>query len=95
MTAGCHLLEVEGFGRFEVPDGETLLVACEDHGVPMESACGGFACCNSCRVEVVRGEEHLSGQVEEEDPFLDAPHQRLGCQARLLGPVVVRLAPGM
>ncbi len=59
----------------------------------MDSACGGFACCNSCRVEVLSGA--LSPLLPEEEPFLDAPAQRLGCQARLLGGLVaVRLAPG-
>ena len=76
------------------PVGPTLLEACEGADVPMESACGGFAACNSCRVEVIRGAEGLSPRQPEEEAFLDAPTQRLGCQARVGGDVVVRLAPG-
>ena len=38
--------------------------------------------------------EHLTPLVPEEEPFLDGPDQRLGCQARVQGPVHVRLAPG-
>ncbi len=73
----------------------TLLEVCEEHGVDMECACGGFACCNSCRVEVIEGAQNLSTVEEDELPFLDGIHQRLGCQARLLGPVSLRLDPGM
>jgi len=85
-------LVVEGYDPVEIPAGTTLLEACEEGDIPMESACGGFACCNSCRVEVIEGE--LTECVDEELPFLDAPGQRLGCQASILGSVVVRLAPG-
>jgi ferredoxin len=71
----------------------SLLEACEAAGIPMDSACGGFAACNSCRVDVISGA--LTPLDELELPFLDAPGQRLGCQARLVaGPVAVRLAPG-
>lgn len=87
-------LSVEGWADFEVPVGSSLLEACEAVGVPMDSACGGFACCNSCRVEVLSGADGLTPRTPEEDPFLDAPDQRLGCQARLRGPVAIRLAPG-
>lgn len=89
-------LTVEGWAPFAVPADTTLLDACDGHGVPMTSACGGFAACNSCRVEVVSGGDGLTGQLPEEDAFLDAPGQRLGCQARVRAGarVVVRLAPG-
>ncbi len=82
-----------GTVRIEAAAGTSLLEACEAAGIPMESACGGFACCNSCRVEVESGE--LTPLLPEEEPFLDGPRQRLGCQARVVGgPVSIRLAPG-
>jgi ferredoxin, 2Fe-2S len=87
-------VRVEGYPPILVEPGCTLLEACEGHGVPMGSACGGFAACNSCRVDVVLGQEHLSARLPEEEPFLDAPAHRLGCQSRVLGAVTVRLAPG-
>lgn len=87
-------VRVEGFAPFDADPESTLLELCEDHGVPMDSACGGFAACNSCRIEVLAGTENLTEQLPEEDAFLDAPNQRLGCQVRVLGPVSVRLAPG-
>jgi 2Fe-2S ferredoxin len=89
-------LTFEGHPPFAVEAGVTLLEACEHGGVPMTSACGGFAACNSCRVQVVSGASGLTPQVVEEEAFLDGPAQRLGCQARVVAgaDVVLRLAPG-
>lgn len=72
--------------------GQTLLEVCDEHGIPMETACGGFAACNSCRVRIVSGQ--LSEVDDAERAFLDGPGQRLGCQARVTGDVVVELDPG-
>lgn len=72
--------------------GQTLLDVCDTYGLPMETACGGFAACNSCRVRVMEGP--LSPLDEAETPFLDRADQRLGCQARVVGPVRLRLDPG-
>ena len=85
---------VAGFEPFEVAVGTVLLDACEAGGVPIDSACGGFAACNSCRV-AVRDMSALSPLVEEEEPFLDAPDQRLACQCEVLGDLEIALAPGM
>jgi ferredoxin len=85
---------VEGYGSVRTTCGTTLLEACEAAAIPIDSACGGFAACNACRVEVLDGADGLSPRLPEEDPFLDADDQRLACQARILGPVSVRLAPG-
>jgi 2Fe-2S ferredoxin len=90
-----YRVTVLGHPPLDVAADTTLLDACQDHGLPMESACGGFAACNSCRVDVLSGADHLSERQDEELPFLDAPDQRLGCQARVRGPVTVRLAPGL
>lgn len=85
-------LMVEGFAPAEVEEGQSLLEACEGVGIPMDSACGGFACCNSCRVDVIAGD--LSPRIDEEIAFLDHEGQRLGCQAMVIGDVTIRLAPG-
>ncbi|MCB9677900.1 MAG: (2Fe-2S)-binding protein [Alphaproteobacteria bacterium] len=90
-----HRVEVEGWPAFEMGPDETLLEGCEEAGVPMDSACGGFAACNACRVQVLVGAESCNPLLDEEIPFLDGPDQRLGCQLRVSGPVVLRLAPGM
>lgn len=87
-------VEVEGYPKIACPVGASLLEVCESASIPMQSACGGLAACNSCRVEVLRGADQLTELLPEEEPFLDSPTQRLGCQARVQGDVVVRLAPG-
>ncbi len=70
-----------------------MLEVCDEQGIPMESACGGFAACNSCRVKVLDGK--LSPLLEEETAFLDRPDQRLGCQAKVCGPLKIALDPGI
>jgi ferredoxin len=92
-SEAIHRVSVEGFARFTAKPNEILLQACERAGVPMESACGGFAACNSCRIEVLSGASELSPLLSEELPFLDSKSQRLGCQVRILGDVEVRLVP--
>ena len=83
----------EDLGASVIADvGSTLLEVCDAHGLPMETSCGGFAACNSCRVRLVRGE--LGPLDPAEVAFLDRGDQRLGCQARVIGDAVVRLDPG-
>lgn len=88
------VVSVEGHPPVEAAQGQLLLEICEAAGIEIEAACGGFACCNTCRVEVLSGAGALSDKLPEEDPFLDAPTQRLACQAQVWGPVAIRLAPG-
>jgi len=88
-------LVVEGEGTFQVDAGETLLDLCDALDLDMGSDCGGFAACNACRVKVLEGMENLSPLEEEERPFLDAPDQRLGCQALVTGDVRVAYDPGI
>ena len=85
---------VEGFPAVEVEPGQTVLEVCEGAAIPMDSACGGFAACNSCRIEVLEGDYRLSERLPEEELFLDTERQRLGCQARIRGDVTIRLSPG-
>lgn len=83
---------VELGAAVEAAPGTTLLTVAESAGVAMEAACGGFAACNTCRVEVVEGV--LSPLDSAELPFLDHEGQRLACQACVVGDVTVRCAPG-
>lgn len=86
---------IEGHATVDATAGETLLSVCVRSDVPMESACGGFAGCNSCRVRVLSGADQLTRLLPEEEPFLERPGQRLGCQACVKGDVAIRLEPGM
>lgn len=74
----------------------TLLDAAKELGFPLNHDCGGNASCTTCRVEVQSGGEHLSEIEFEEQDLLDREAlsdswHRLGCQARVLGDVVVRV----
>ena len=65
-------------------------------GFRLNHDCGGNASCTTCRVEVQMGHEHLSEIDFDEQDLLDRealtePWHRLGCQARVLGDVVVRV----
>lgn len=83
----------DDLGReFELAPGGTVLELAERENLPMDAACGGFATCNSCRVRVIGGRLDALDPVEE--PFLDRPDQRLGCQARVVADVVLVLDPG-
>lgn len=80
----------------EVDANLTLLEAAQALGFPLNHDCGGNASCTTCRVEVQNGGEQLSEIDFEEQDLLDREalsevRHRLGCQARILGDVVVRV----
>ena len=51
------ILNVEGVGEFEVPQGKRLVLALvQDAGIDQLHACGGNARCTTCRVEFLSGE---------------------------------------
>ena len=89
------------FLHSEVKSGEvdmntSLLDAAKALGVPLNHDCGGNASCTTCRVEVQMGHEQLSEIDFDEQDLLDRealsePWHRLGCQARVLGDVIVRV----
>lgn len=91
---GIVWIEVRGYARIACALDSTLLEAFESASIPIDAACGGFAACSSCRVDVLAGSENLSACSPEEEPFLDAKSHRLACQARAHGDVCVKLAPG-
>ena len=79
-----------------VTENLTLLEAAKELGFALNHDCGGNASCTTCRVEVQMGEDHLSEIDFEEQDLLDRealsePWHRLGCQAKVLGDVVVRV----
>ena len=74
----------------------TLLDAAKELGFPLNHDCGGNASCTTCRVEVQSCAEQLSEIDFEEQDLLDRealsePWHRLGCQAKVLGDVVVKV----
>ena len=82
----------------EVPANTSILHAAEALGFPLPHDCGGNASCTTCRVEVQSGGENLSEIDFDEQDLLDREnlvehYHRLGCQAKILGDVVVRVPP--
>jgi adenylate cyclase len=78
----------------EAAPGETVLEVARRTGVPLVSACGGEAACTTCRVLVTENPEGLAPPPPDEAAVLaplgaDAT-LRLGCRARVQGPVTVR-----
>lgn len=89
--------------RGDFPIGTTVLDAARSLGVYVESACGGRAICGRCQVRQSEGEfaklkissqaEHLSKFTDVEADFAEQEglrlDRRLGCQAKVLGDVVI------
>ncbi|MGB0909897.1 MAG: 2Fe-2S iron-sulfur cluster-binding protein [Nitrospirales bacterium] len=80
----------------EVPENMTLLEAADALGFSLTHDCGGNASCTTCRVDVAMGEDNLSEIDFEEQDLLDREaltesYHRLGCQARVMGDVIVQV----
>jgi ferredoxin, 2Fe-2S len=80
----------------EVEANLSLLDAAKALGFRLNHDCGGNASCTTCRVEVQEGHEQLSEIDFDEQDLLDREAlseawHRLGCQARVLGDVIVRV----
>jgi ferredoxin, 2Fe-2S len=83
----------------EVETNTSLLEASKLLGCSLNHDCGGNASCTTCRVEVQIGAENLSEIDFDEQDLLDRealsdPWHRLGCQAKVLGDVVVLVPEG-
>jgi uncharacterized 2Fe-2S/4Fe-4S cluster protein (DUF4445 family) len=78
-------------GRGEVSEGTTILEACRELGVGIESLCGGMRACGKCKIKLVEG--RLSAFNDEESKFITGAEKadgyRLGCAAQIKGDVLV------
>ena len=97
MPRVTFLLPEGRSGEIEV--NTSLLEASKLLGCRLNNDCGGNASCTTCRVEVQMGAENLSEIDFDEQDLLDRealsePWHRLGCQAKVLGDVVVRVPEG-
>jgi ferredoxin len=75
----------------QVASGTTVLDAALSLGVRISHVCNGGGTCSTCRVEVVTGPESLTPTEPNEEAYSMGPGVRLGCQARVLGDVGVRV----
>ena len=76
-----------------VPRGWSVLEASRSHHVAHVALCGGRARCSTCRVRVMRGEEHCPAPGATERATLERIHAgagiRLACQLRPAGDIAV------
>jgi iron-sulfur cluster assembly accessory protein len=82
--------------KLSLRDGEILLDSLLGRGVDIAHDCGGVLACTSCRVVIRAGLEHLETPSNDELDLLDradsmAPHERLACQVRGTGDVLVEI----
>ncbi len=95
QPSGPVIISFEGSGEASFEAGTTLLDAAHKLDVGMSSYCGGHCSCGTCRIEVVSGAENLSEMRGNEQLVLGnaqvANGDRLACQARVQGPVTVRV----
>ncbi len=92
-------------GRFAV--GTPVLSAARQLGVDLDSVCGGRGICSKCQISPGYGEFPKHGVTVDEDALSDwngvedrykrirglAPGRRLGCQAQVMGDVVIDVPP--
>lgn len=79
----------------EVADGYALIDMCEDYDTSILFGCRDGAC-GACMVKVIEGSEHLSPMQDNEKDFLETmaarPDERLACQCKVYGDVVLEVA---
>jgi len=84
ICASAHAID----GAAGPPLPERLQAIAREHAM---AVCGGNGICSTCRVEVVVGEENLTPINPQEIAYDLGQCGRLGCQARILGNVGVRV----
>jgi ferredoxin, 2Fe-2S len=95
IPEGPFSLEFEGHAPIPVPGGTTILAGAGAAGVDLDHYCGGMASCGTCKVSVVTGAENLMDADGREQMVLGSQSAsdglRLACQARVVGPVTIRI----
>jgi uncharacterized 2Fe-2S/4Fe-4S cluster protein (DUF4445 family) len=78
--------------EMEIDETTTLREAAHLLGVNVHDRCGGNGACCNCVVTVLKGMENICPKtiIEEAVFYLD-PQDRLSCQSRIHGDVVVRV----
>jgi adenylate cyclase len=79
--------------RLQVPEGATLLDAAREVGLPIAQACDSGGLCAGCALRVLEGARFLSEESPDEAAAKERNRvlagQRLACQCRVHGPVLV------
>jgi len=99
MTTRYSVRFVNSSGEWsvEVEHGTDLLEASRMCDAPVQTLCNGIGACVQCKVRVLENPENLSDpQTLEKDKMGNIFHitgERLGCQAKVEGPVVIEPLP--
>ena len=87
----------DGEWTTEVSTGANLLEASRQCAAPVHTLCNGIGACVQCKVKIVENTEHLSAPESLERDLIGnlfhITRERLACQARVSGPVVVEPLP--
>jgi ferredoxin, 2Fe-2S len=79
-------LEVQDFSK-------TILQHVQENGIDWMHACGGKGRCTTCKVTVVAGSGNLESKTRAELQYekqgLLSDHERLACQARMMGDIII------
>jgi 2Fe-2S ferredoxin len=77
----------------EVERGREILWAAERNDVPLGSSCSGDGLCGWCKVIVLEGENNIAEPNEIERKVMlrkhYQPYERVACQAKVLGDIVI------
>ncbi len=77
------------------PQSRSILAALQDERVDWMHACGGKGRCTTCKLIVIKGLEQMSEKTPAETRYYQEgkllDNERLACQARAWGDLVVRV----
>ncbi len=107
MTTDPLVIFTPSGKRGRVPAGTPVLTAARQLGVDLDSVCGGRGICSKCQVAPAYGEFPKHGVTVAEGALTGwnaveerydrvrglAPGRRLGCQAQVMGDVVIDVPP--
>jgi adenylate cyclase len=79
--------------RARVDAGRTVLDVALELRVDIDHVCNGEGTCSTCRIVCVVNPENLSPIGPNEIAYQMGQGVRLGCQARVLGDVGIRVVP--
>lgn len=89
---------IENLGQKEIivnDPARPLLGLIQDAGIDWMTDCGGKGRCTTCKAIVIAGGEHLTGTTPAELKYRGMgalnSNERLTCQARVKGDVVIRV----
>jgi len=76
----------------DAEEGQNILHIAQEHGIPMEGACGGNGFCATCKCHLRKGAENVSARNEREEAMgVTEGDERLGCQTTVKGDVTVEI----